>query len=44
MSNFLKKAAKQIALLLVSPFMVMYLLGDKIVQGAKFLINKIKGN
>lgn len=44
LKNVLLKIATTIVTLLFAPFMLIYLSGAKIVQGVKFLINKIKGN
>ena len=42
MSKFLKRAGLALATMLISPFMLIYLIGLKIVQGAKWVIGKIR--
>ena len=42
MKAVLKRVGGFVATMLITPFMMVYLIGGKIVQGAKWLINKIK--
>lgn len=42
MKEVLKKVGVVLLKVLVAPFMIIYLVGLKIVQGVKFVVNKIK--